>query len=75
MEAPRRRRAQIERALQLPGILDHMRVVFQPIFDLKSGRIVANEALARWTDPELGPVSPAEFVPDRRAAGPDRRHQ
>jgi len=63
MEAPRRRRAQIERALHLPGTQDHMRVVFQPIFDLKSGRIVANEALARWSDPELGAVSPAEFVP------------
>ena len=63
MEAPRRRRAQIERALQLPGIFEHMRVVFQPIFDLKSGRIVANEALARWSDPELGAISPSEFVP------------
>jgi diguanylate cyclase (GGDEF)-like protein len=63
MEAPRRRRAQIEHALQLPGVLDNLRVMFQPIFDLKSGRIVANEALARWRDPELGAISPAEFVP------------
>jgi diguanylate cyclase (GGDEF)-like protein len=63
MEAPRKRRAQIERALQLPGIYDQLRVVFQPIFDLGTGRIVANEALARWSDSELGAVSPAEFVP------------
>lgn len=63
MEAPHRRRAQIERALQLPGVADHLRVVFQPIFDLKSGRIIANEALARWSDPELGTVAPSEFVP------------
>jgi diguanylate cyclase (GGDEF)-like protein len=47
MEAPRRRRAEIERALRLPGVKDRLRVVFQPIFDLKSGRIIANEALAR----------------------------
>jgi len=63
MEAPRRRRTQIERALQLPGIHEHLRVVFQPIFDLRAGHIVANEALARWSDPELGAISPAEFVP------------
>jgi diguanylate cyclase (GGDEF)-like protein len=63
MEAPRRRRAQIERALQLPGVHDNLRVVFQPIFDLKTGRIIANEALARWSDPELGAIAPSEFVP------------
>jgi EAL domain-containing protein (putative c-di-GMP-specific phosphodiesterase class I) len=37
--------------------------VFQPIFDLKTGRTIANEALARWTDAELGAVAPSEFVP------------
>jgi diguanylate cyclase (GGDEF)-like protein len=63
MEAPRRRRAQIEQALRAPGMADHLHVVFQPIVDLRSGRIIAHEALARWTDVELGPVSPAEFVP------------
>jgi EAL domain-containing protein (putative c-di-GMP-specific phosphodiesterase class I) len=37
--------------------------MFQPIFDLKTGRIIANEALARWSDPDLGAVAPSEFVP------------
>ena len=63
MEAPRRRRAQIERALQLPGLNRNLRLVFQPIFDLGTGQVIAHEALARWTDPELGPVAPSEFVP------------
>ena len=63
MEAPRRRRAQVERALQLPGLNRHLSLVFQPIFDLGSGEVIAHEALARWTDPELGPVAPSEFVP------------
>ncbi len=63
MEAPRRRRAEIERALQLPGVPDQLRVVFQPIFDLKTGTVLAHEALARWSDPELGSVPPSEFVP------------
>jgi diguanylate cyclase (GGDEF)-like protein len=63
MEAPRRRRAELERVLQSPGIEDKLALVFQPIVDLASGRIIAHEALARLTDPELGEVSPAEFVP------------
>jgi diguanylate cyclase (GGDEF)-like protein len=63
MEAPRRRRMQIERALQTPGVQEHIDLVYQPIFDLRTGKVIANEALARWTDAELGAVSPAEFVP------------
>lgn len=63
MEAPRRRRVAIETALLAPGICDRLDVMFQPIFNLKSGRVIAHEALARWNDPEIGPVSPSEFVP------------
>jgi diguanylate cyclase (GGDEF)-like protein len=63
MEAPRRRRLQIERALRVPGIENALHLVFQPIVDLNSRRIIAHEALARWTDPELGPVAPSEFMP------------
>lgn len=63
MEEPRRRRAKIERALRLPAVGDDIHLVYQPIFDLRTGRITAQEALARWTDTELGDVSPAEFIP------------
>jgi predicted signal transduction protein with EAL and GGDEF domain len=63
MEAPRQRRLHIERALQGGGIEDQFHLRFQPIVELASGRIIAHEALARWTDPGLGPISPAEFVP------------
>jgi diguanylate cyclase (GGDEF)-like protein len=63
MEAPRRRRAEIERALQLPSLRANLRLVYQPIFDLGNGEVIAFEALARWTDPELGAVPPCEFVP------------
>jgi diguanylate cyclase (GGDEF)-like protein len=63
LEAPRRRRQQIERALQVPGVEDRFRLNFQAIVDLGSGRTIAYEALARWTTEELGAVSPAEFVP------------
>ena len=63
MEAPRRRRARLERSLQLPDTPDNIELVYQPIVDLSSGRVIAQEALARWTDGELGEVPPAEFVP------------
>lgn len=34
----------------------------QPIFAVGEGRIAGYEALVRWTHPERGPVSPAEFI-------------
>jgi diguanylate cyclase (GGDEF)-like protein len=36
---------------------------YQPIIDLETGQIVSFEALARWTHPERGPISPALFIP------------
>ena len=37
-------------------------LAFQPKVDLASRRTVGAEALARWTHPEKGPISPTEFV-------------
>lgn len=36
---------------------------YQPKIDVTTGRCVGAEALLRWVSPELGPVSPAEFIP------------
>ncbi|MGR7024501.1 putative bifunctional diguanylate cyclase/phosphodiesterase [Geodermatophilus sp. URMC 62] len=47
----------------------HVTVALQPIVSLADGSTVGVEALARWQDPERGPVSPAEFVPAAEAAG------
>ena len=40
-----------------------LRLVFQPKVDLASGACIGAEALLRWTHPELGDVSPGEFIP------------
>lgn len=40
-----------------------LRVVYQPIVGLASMRIDGCEALCRWDHPELGPISPAVFIP------------
>jgi len=38
-------------------------LVYQPIFDLDSGRVLGVEALLRWAHPVRGVVQPAAFVP------------
>jgi diguanylate cyclase (GGDEF)-like protein len=57
------RRVAIERALMDKDIGDRIGLSFQPIFDLTTGQLRAFEALARWTDSELGLVAPSEFIP------------
>jgi EAL domain-containing protein (putative c-di-GMP-specific phosphodiesterase class I)/CHASE2 domain-containing sensor protein len=49
---------------QLDEAIDHGQVwlAFQPKLDLATRRTVGVEALARWTHPEKGPISPSEFV-------------
>ncbi len=42
---------------------EQLHLEYQPRMDLQSGRCVGAEALIRWTHPELGSISPAEFIP------------
>ena len=44
-------------------------LTYQPIFSSVDGHPVAVEALARWTHPERGPISPATFVPLAEESG------
>ena len=48
---------------------NQLELYYQPKIDLASGRIVGAEALLRWKDPELGWISPAEFIPVAEARG------
>ena len=49
---------------QLDDAIDDGQVwlAYQPKLDLKTGLTVGAEALARWTHPDKGPISPTEFV-------------
>ena len=42
---------------------------YQPIIDLKSGRLAGFEALMRWFRPERGPLAPDVFIPVLEASG------
>ncbi len=44
-------------------------LVFQPIVDLKTRRVVSCEALARWHHPELGSIPPSLFIPIAEETG------
>ena len=61
--------AAIEQALRNPDLDAQLSVDFQPIICMESGRPLAFEALARWTHPRLGQVSPADFIPVAERAG------
>ncbi|HET9397603.1 MAG TPA: CHASE2 domain-containing protein, partial [Sphingomicrobium sp.] len=49
---------------QLDDAIDNGQVwvAYQPQLDLKTHQIRGAEALARWTHPDKGPISPGEFV-------------
>jgi diguanylate cyclase (GGDEF)-like protein len=57
------RRRALGSALRAALATDAIGVVYQPIMDPTGSQVVAVEALARWTDPMLGPISPDAFVP------------
>ena len=59
----------LEAALRTAIEKEELEVYYQPIFDLKSGRITCCEALLRWNHPELGPVSPSKFIPVAESTG------
>jgi diguanylate cyclase (GGDEF)-like protein len=53
----------LKEELRLAIERDELTLYFQPIVDLDTGRLVAEEALVRWEHPRRGLVGPSEFVP------------
>jgi diguanylate cyclase (GGDEF)-like protein/PAS domain S-box-containing protein len=57
------KRLMIENKLRKAIEGEQLGLVFQPKVQLETRRVVGLEALVRWRDPDLGVVSPSEFIP------------
>ncbi|MEH7255670.1 EAL domain-containing protein, partial [Neobacillus niacini] len=59
----------LERNLRKAIINNEFIVHFQPQFNANTGKIIGAEALIRWMHPDLGLVSPGEFIPLAEESG------
>ncbi|MFO1349998.1 MAG: EAL domain-containing protein [Gammaproteobacteria bacterium] len=56
-------RTRLQKELRYALGREELQVVYQPVLDLATGALAGSEALLRWSSAELGPVSPAKFIP------------
>jgi len=56
-------RLSLESALRRALEREQFSLNYQPKVDMETGQITGVEALLRWSHPELGNVSPAQFIP------------
>ena len=63
MHAHAVKRLSMENALRGATERGELVLHYQPLVDLKSGQIKGMEALIRWNHPQLGLVSPVDFIP------------
>jgi diguanylate cyclase (GGDEF)-like protein len=59
----------MERALRAALDGDELRVYYQPLLDVATGRVTGAEALVRWQHPTRGLVPPMEFIPVAEETG------
>ena len=57
------RRIAIERSMVKALENEEFQIFYQPKHDSRTGELIGAEALVRWTHPEYGFLSPAEFIP------------
>nr|WP_314901191.1 EAL domain-containing protein [uncultured Deefgea sp.] len=53
----------LENALRFALERKQLQLVYQPQYDLLTGQLAGMECLIRWCHPELGLISPAQFIP------------
>ena len=63
------RSSTLEQALREALATGQLSLHYQPVLDIRGGRLLGAEALLRWHHPELGPISPAEFIPLAESSG------
>ena len=64
-----RSRMRLDHAMRMALAQGRFRLHYQPQVELGTGRVVGAEALIRWRDPELGEISPGEFIPVAEESG------
>ena len=69
MDTVSRRLITLETALHQALKRNELFVVYQPKVDLETGEIVSMEALIRWRHPEMGIITPGEFIPVAETTG------
>ena len=69
MQAHSARALALSNALKQAVQRGELHLVYQPQVLLRDGSVVGAEALLRWTHPQWGFVSPAEFIPLAEANG------
>ncbi len=69
MKTDSTRRFELEEKLCRAFENHELQVYYQPQVDMETGCITGVEALLRWSDPEFGAISPAEFIPIAEGAG------
>jgi EAL domain-containing protein (putative c-di-GMP-specific phosphodiesterase class I) len=63
------RRMEVETALRQALDRGELQLAYQPEFCLRTGAVVAVEALLRWHHPERGSIPPVEFIPIAEETG------
>jgi diguanylate cyclase (GGDEF)-like protein len=69
MDTAYRYRQRLKAELKLAVEAESLTLCYQPLIDLKSRRVVACEALARWMHPQLGSIPPSLFIPIAEETG------
>ncbi len=69
MDTAYRYRQRLKAELKVAVAAGALTLYYQPLIDLKTRRVVACEALARWVHPTLGSIPPSLFIPIAEETG------